>query len=212
MLDLPNVSAVENGVVIPEPGSAAAPPSRQPYVAFVGQMNYRPNADAVAWFAEDILPLIRKARPEVRFVIVGREPSPQVMRLTRFAGVEVTGEVREVLPYIRGAAAVVAPFRISQGIHNKMLEALAAGVPIVSTPPACEAIRPSLRAPILVAENAPDFASAVLRILADGHFQTLARENVSLVKSVQSWAATLKPIEQTLTELTRGAEMPRQVT
>ena len=204
MQEVQNVSAVENGVVIPSPDSSAGTPARQPYVAFVGQMNYRPNTDAVVWFAGEILPLIRLRRPEVRFVIVGREPSPEVTRLARLAGVEVTGEVREVVPYIRGAAAVVAPFRISQGIHNKMLEALAAGVPIVSTPPAVEAIRPSLRAPILVAENAQDFASAVLRVLVDDQYRTLAKENVSRVESEQSWTATLRPIEHILKEVTGG--------
>src|SRR5712691_11260778 len=97
-------------------------------------MDYRPNIDAVCYFTDEILPLVHKSHPDLKFLVVGRNPSRRVRRLARLRGVIVTGAVPEVYPYLRGAIAAVAPFRICQGVQNKILEALAVGLPVVATP------------------------------------------------------------------------------
>lgn len=206
--DLGNVSAAENGVEIPSISPSDSSPIKTPYVVFVGQMNYPVNVVAVNWFAKEVFPLIRRDRPDATFAIVGRAPSPEVLELKKIAGVEVTGEVPEVARFIAHSSAVVAPFQISQGIHNKMLEGLAAGVPIVSTPAPVEPIRQELRSPILVGETATEFASLVLRILGNQSYSRIAKENVAAVRKYQSWDSTLRPMIDALASIECGAAVP----
>jgi polysaccharide biosynthesis protein PslH len=199
MEDFSNLSAAENGVNIPTLSPSAESPVGKPYVAFVGQMDYKVNVIAVTWFAKEVFPLIRERRPDVTFAIVGRAPSAEVLALRDLPGIEVTGEVPEVTRYISFASAIVAPFQISQGIHNKILEALAAGVPIVSTSGPVDPIRKELRDSILIADTASEFADAVLKVIADGRYADVAKENVAKVKKYQGWESTLRPIVDALT-------------
>src|SRR5262245_36599900 len=97
-------------------------PSR--FVALVGTMDYYPNIEAACWFARHVHPRLQKLEPSVGFVIVGRNPSPAVLRLGGIPGVTVTGTVPDVRPYLAGALAVIAPFHIARGMQNKVLEAL----------------------------------------------------------------------------------------
>jgi glycosyltransferase involved in cell wall biosynthesis len=165
------VCVVENGVSAPSVKDEAALPEAisqlQPYVVFVGTMNYRPNVDAVVYFTEEILPLVRQRHPELRFLIVGRDPARPVRKLTRLPGVVVTGSVPDVSPYLAGARVAVAPFRIAQGVQNKVLEALARGLPVVLT---SRSARPFSSLPaqtLLVADTPKDFAEAVISALED---------------------------------------------
>src|SRR3546814_15184162 len=95
-------------------------------------MDYRPNIDAVHWFAADILPLIRKRHPAARFAIVGRAPAEEVRVLGELPGVVVTGEVPDVRPWLAAADAVVAPLLLARGVQNKLLEARAMARPVVA--------------------------------------------------------------------------------
>lgn len=106
---------------------------REPAIVFTGVMGYYPNVDAAVTFARDVLPLVRARVPGARFVIVGKDPAPDVRRLARLPGVEVTGTVPDVRPYLAAASVAVAPFRIARGVQNKVLEAMASGLPVVGT-------------------------------------------------------------------------------
>src|SRR5262249_9789420 len=137
------VEVISNGVEIPRAQPEALPAEikgLQPYLVFIGTMSYLPNVDAVEHFAEDILPRVRERYPEMKFVVVGRDPVRRVCRLARKPGVIVTGTVPSVETYLAGSSAVVAPFRIAHGIQNKLLEALAMGKPVISTPGPAAAI------------------------------------------------------------------------
>jgi polysaccharide biosynthesis protein PslH len=104
------------------------------YVTFCGSMDYYPNAEAAAWFAREVLPRWREKRPEAEFVVVGRNPARSVRALAELPGVTVTGSVPDVRPFLHGAAAQVTPLRIARGIQNKVLEALAFGLPVLGSP------------------------------------------------------------------------------
>ncbi|MGH7681246.1 MAG: TIGR03087 family PEP-CTERM/XrtA system glycosyltransferase, partial [Candidatus Eiseniibacteriota bacterium] len=93
---------------------------RKPAVVFTGVMNYYPNEDAVAYFAKDVFPAVRARVPAAEFWIVGREPSRAVRSLASLPGVQVTGSVPDVRPYLARASAAVAPFRIARGVQNKV--------------------------------------------------------------------------------------------
>jgi sugar transferase (PEP-CTERM/EpsH1 system associated) len=109
-------------------------------VVFVGAMDYRPNVDAVDWFARTVWPRILGQRPEARFYIVGRKPTAAVRALGELPGIVVTGPVEDVRPYVAHAHAVTAPLRIARGIQNKVLEALAMEKVVLATPEAWEGI------------------------------------------------------------------------
>ena len=135
-------------------------------LVFTGAMDYWPNVDAVCWFAEQILPRVLSAAPDARFYAVGARPAPAVQRLARLPGVRVTGQVADVRPYLRHAAAVVAPLRIARGIQNKVLEGMAMARPTVVTPAALEGIGAVAGEDLLVASDARGFAERVLEAIS----------------------------------------------
>ena len=198
------VEVISNGVCVPPDDAGTLPDDirrLQPYVLFVGTMDYLPNADAVSYFAKDILPLVRKRHPELRFVIAGRNPSRAVRRLGRLANVAVIGAVPEVYSYIRGATAVVAPFRICQGVQNKILEALAAEQPVVATSRPARAIGARHGETLLVADTPEEFASAVLAILEDPSVRAKLRGTQEFVKRRFDWQRNLGQLERLLERL-----------
>lgn len=134
-------------------------------VVFTGAMDYWPNVDAVAWFAERIFPAVRAAMPSAQFTIVGARPSADVLALARQPGVVVTGAVPDVRPYFAHAACAVAPLRIARGVQNKVLEAMAMARRVVATPQAAEGLRAVAQRDYLLARGEADLAAAALDCL-----------------------------------------------
>ncbi len=135
---------------------------------FTGTMDYPPNIDAVSWFAEAILPLIRARAPGAQFHIVGSSPSPEVQALAEMPGVFVTGRVADVRPYLAYASAGVAPMRIARGIQNKVLESMAMARPTVVTQDALTGIVAVPGSEVLLADSAEDFAQSCLQAYETG--------------------------------------------
>lgn len=134
-------------------------------VVFSGKMDYRPNVDAMLWFGDEIWPRIREARPETTWAIVGQKPHPRLARLKGLPGVTVTGRVEDVRPYLAGATVYVMPFRMGSGTRLKLIEAMAVGVPMVSTGLGAEGFPVEDGRELLLADEPEAFASAVLRLL-----------------------------------------------
>jgi glycosyltransferase involved in cell wall biosynthesis len=128
----PRLAIIPNGVdidALPYHDSEREPAT----VVFTGNMGYQPNVDAVTWFAAQCWPAVRARVPNARFMIVGARPAPGVTALARLPGIEVTGRVESMAPYLNRAAVAVCPIRCGSGMQNKVLEAMAAGVPLVTT-------------------------------------------------------------------------------
>lgn len=140
-----------------------------PLTVFTGQMDYRPNIDAVHWFANDILPLIRARHASTRFAIVGRAPTAEVRALEKLPGVTVTGEVPDVRPWLAAADAVVAPLLLARGVQNKLLEAMAMARPVVASTAAATGIDAVPGEHLLVADGAKAMADAVCALFDDGN-------------------------------------------
>ncbi len=170
-----------------------------PLLVFTGQMDYRPNVEAVCWFATAVLPLIRAARTDARFAIVGRSPAADVRALAGMPGVIVTGEVADTRPWMEQASVVVAPLSVARGVQNKLLEAMAMGCAIVATPPAAAAIDAVQGRDFLVADGAEAMARAVLALIADpAAAQAMGAAARARMLARYGWDATLAPLASML--------------
>jgi sugar transferase (PEP-CTERM/EpsH1 system associated) len=136
-------------------------------LVFTGKMDFRPNVDAVLWFAQEVLPLVRREAPDVRFWVVGKDPHPRLAPLSGDPAIVVTGCVDDVRPYIAGAAVYAVPLRIGGGTRLKVLEAMAMGKAIVSTALGCEGFDLVPDQELVVADEPAQFAAAVLGLLRD---------------------------------------------
>lgn len=134
-------------------------------LVFTGMMNYWPNVDAMCWFARELLPAIRTARPNAELWIVGASPQKEITALASMPGVTVTGRVEDVRPFLRHAAAVVAPLRIARGVQNKVLEALAMNCTVVCTAEAAAGLESPSAAPLRIARTGKQIVDDVIRAL-----------------------------------------------
>lgn len=136
-------------------------------ISFIGRMDYYPNQECMFRFCRDTWPRLRERRPSMKLVIVGADPSPAVRRLAELPGVTVTGSVPDVRPYVRRSAAMVAPLAIARGTQNKILEAMAMGVPVVTSPVAAGGVDAEAAKHFLVADSPEAYSEAILRIASD---------------------------------------------
>jgi sugar transferase (PEP-CTERM/EpsH1 system associated) len=174
-------AAMENGVDLdyfdPERSPSLGALEGRKGLAFVGAMDYYPNAAAAVRFAADVFPALRALDPELEFWIVGRNPDRAVRRLARLPGVTVTGSVPDVRPYLKAARLAVAPLGIARGIQNKVLEALAMGKPVLASPAVCETFGEAPAGVIRCASTADYVAAAGAR--ADASIREAARVRFS---------------------------------
>ena len=166
----PGATVVPNGIDLGFWQRSPAPLGAGTLV-FTGAMNYAPNVDAAVHLIRDILPLVRRAVPHIRLLIVGHSPAATLLAAAeQHPGVRVTGFVEDVRPYLEQASVFVAPIRFGAGIQNKLLEALSMEVPAVASTLAADGLRTEdgERPPVHTADTAPEFAQAILAQLAIG--------------------------------------------
>ncbi|MEA3060492.1 MAG: hypothetical protein QOJ94_273 [Sphingomonadales bacterium] len=184
-----DIRALPNGVDLDfyRPGAVRADAPR-PLIAFIGQMDYAPNVDAASWFAREVLPRV----PGATFAIVGRNPAASLKASDR---VLVTGEVPDVRAWLAAADIVVAPLRIARGVQNKVLEAMAAGRPVVASPAAFEGIEAEPGRDLVVADGAEAQAKAIRDLLADPARATAIGASARRrMEEAYRWEARLAPL------------------
>jgi sugar transferase (PEP-CTERM/EpsH1 system associated) len=187
------VYAVDNGVDVgffdPVRRDNEARPGSAGRLVFVGSMDYHANVDAAREFALGPWPRIRERHPGFTFTVVGRNPSADVLALAKLPGVEVTGSVRDVRPYYVGAVAAVVPLRIGGGSRLKILEAMAAGVPVVSTELGAEGI-PTDGEHMLTVPTVDALAEGVLALASDpAKAARMSAAGRALVERRYDWGA-----------------------
>ncbi len=165
-------------------------------LSFIGRMDYYPNQECMAEFCRETLPLIQKESPQARLLIVGADPSPAVRKLGELPGVTVTGSVPDVRPYVLRSCAMVAPLNIARGTQNKILEAMAMGVPVVTSVAGAGGVDAEDEAHFLVAKSPAEAARCALRLMGDaGERARLAESGRARMLSHHDWSASMRRLD-----------------
>jgi hypothetical protein len=192
-------------------------PSGEPYdsdtIVFIGRMDYYPNQQCMFDFCADVLPQLRQKRPGVKLQIVGADPSPAVRKLGEIAGVTVTGSVPDVRPYATRAALTVAPLRIARGTQNKILEAMAMGVPVVASQIAAAGVDAVAGEHLLAATSPDEYCAAILRVLSDPAERTrLSQAGRVRVLSHHAWPSSMQRMDAIIDRCLAGFFSNRTLT
>lgn len=195
------IMVVENGIDTgfydPDGALPAVAAGKGPLLVFTGQMDYRPNVEGALWFAEAVWPALHRRHPDLRFALVGRNPTADLRHLERRPGLIVTGEVPDVRPWLAAASIAVAPLRIARGVQNKVLEAMAMARPVVATDAAADGIDHA--GTIAAAGDVNGFTLAIERLLADPErARRLGAAARARVVARYGWDARLAPLDALL--------------
>lgn len=196
---LKRVTVASNGVDLSRLPYECSPKAGD--LVFIGNMTTLQNLDAVQFMARDILPLVRRQRPEVCLRVIGRIGSNERAQLDHIDGVLVTGQVDSVATAAHGGAVGVCPMRLGAGIQNKVLEYMALGLPTVSTTVGLEGFSAKDGVELAVADDPESFALHVLHLLDNRGVATeMARAARAYVEAHHSWEAMLAPMVDRIRE------------
>jgi polysaccharide biosynthesis protein PslH len=167
------------------------------HILHIGTMFWAPNVDGILWFAREIYPLVAAQRPQVAFDVVGARPPEQVKALGEQDGsIHITGYVQDPSEYYRRAGVMVVPLRAGGGMRVKILNALAQGMPVVTTTLGCEGIAVQNGRHVLIADRPADFADAVMRLLNDPAYAAqLGRNGRQLIETTYDYRLACRPLD-----------------
>jgi glycosyltransferase involved in cell wall biosynthesis len=187
-------------------GVAGAIDQSRPALIFPGSFAYWPNAAAASFLTEEFFPLLAAAHPEYQLLLVGSQPTQTMLQAAkRDARIIVTGAVADVRPYLAAASALLVPLFEGGGTRFKILEAFAAGVPVVSTAKGAEGLNVRNETHLLIAETADQMLAAVQRVLSDNCLrQRLTGSASELMNRYYSWDVVGRQIRAALSNLKSG--------
>jgi sugar transferase (PEP-CTERM/EpsH1 system associated) len=196
-----NPHGVDFAYFTPTPGAAG----EEGRIVFTGNLAYPPNADAAEWFAAEILPRVRREVPGARLAVVGVDPPGRLLALAADPAVEVTGRVPDLRPYLERGLVGIDPLRVGAGLQNKVLEGMSMGLPMVVTSIANEGIGAVPGEEVLVADDPPAFAAAVVRLLQDpGLRRGLGARARRAIEQRWSWEVHFADLERVMLALVEG--------
>lgn len=172
---------------------------RKPVFLFTGVMNYRPNEDAVLWFVDALWERIKTEWPDAEFIVAGMDPSNRIKQLGRLPGITVTGLVEDIVPFYQKADVFIAPFRIARGVQNKVLQALACGLPVITTRLGLEGIKATPGEDVLVADTEQELFEAIKKVLeTEKLYNSLSLNGAALIQREYSWDGVLQGLARAL--------------
>ena len=173
------------------------------HILHLGTMFWPPNSDGVSWFLREVWPKIHKKHPQVVFDLVGADPPQALRQLAQHSeNVSVHGYVPDPTMYLKRAGMLVVPLHAAGGMRVKILNAMAQGIPVVSTTMGCEGIHADDRRHLLIADSPSEFAQAVCHLLENPHdAERLARNGRALVESTYDFRVTFNRLGELYSEL-----------
>jgi sugar transferase (PEP-CTERM/EpsH1 system associated) len=171
---------------------------------FTGAMDYWANEQAVLWFVENVWPILREKRPQIKLAIVGARPGPLLQKLNDENSIRVTGRVADIRPWLARAKIAIAPLRIARGVQNKVLEAMAMGRVVIASDDAASGLERETKACFQIVENnsagaVKAWSEAVETMLDDEvRAEALGRKARVFVEAHYSWAAQLGRLSSAL--------------
>jgi len=201
------ICIVGNGVDV-ETFKPPAPPVEEPRVVFCGVMNYPPNIEAAVWLAREVWPLVTARHSTAQLTLLGANPTGVVSAL-RQPGIEVTGTVPDVREFLWRSAVAVAPLRVARGVQNKVIEAVAAGLPCVITPQVAQGLPPSVLRACVSADSPAAVAAQIVRLLRCTPSERRAMASSAHVSDL-AWGRQLAGLFEILKDAARqrGPESP----
>jgi polysaccharide biosynthesis protein PslH len=199
---LPPMHVIPNTIDVGEyRWTSPIPPDQRFELLFSGKMDYRPNVDGILWFADEVWPVIRARFPHLTWGIVGQKPHPRLNRLKDLPGVAVTGRVDLIQPYLAGASVYILPLRLGSGTRLKLIEAMSAGKPIVSTTLGAEGFPVQSGRELLLADSAEEMAKAIIEILENPPLGEKLSRNARTFVGAYDWRSTIPLISELYNEL-----------
>ncbi len=190
-----NITVVENGV---DPAAYVneSPIEKRSGVIFTGSLDWHPNIDGLFWYADEIHPALTAAMPPCQTTIVGRKPARALIDIIQGKdGVKVYPDVPEIQPYLNAARVMMVPLRIGGGSRLKILEAMAAGLPVVSTTKGAEGLAVTDGENIIIEDNPHRFAEALVKVVQDDElYLKLSRQGRALIEDRYSWEQVARPL------------------
>ncbi len=173
--------------------------TNKPIFLFTGVMDYYPNVDAVLWFAQETWPKLLNKWPNASFIIAGMQPTAKIRSLAKIKGISVTGYVNDILKYYHQADIFVAPFRLARGVQNKILQAFATGLPVVTTSIGAEGIECTDKTHLLIANNEQETLESIDMLLSNQTLRNRIRNNaLNFVHQHFSWSNQLQALDKLL--------------
>jgi glycosyltransferase involved in cell wall biosynthesis len=171
---------------------------------FCGAMDVTMNIDAVERFANEVFPKVKQEMPDSEFWVVGKDPMKKVKALGSQQGIKITGTVEDVRPYYEEATLFVAPFRFGGGTKLKILEAMAMGIPIISTDVGCQGIEVVNGEHVIIENNLNNFAPKIMHLLNCKEERKMISKNARyLVEEKYSWKGIISNIERKIRDLVK---------
>jgi len=176
--------------------SPPASPATRPRLVFVGAFQHEPNVDAMIYFCRKILPLVCREIPETELLVVGSNPPPAIVGLSKIPQIQVTGYVPDIRSHMASSAVYIVPLRLGAGIRGKILEAWAMGMPVVATSVACAGLRYEEGRNLLRADSEKLFAAHIVALLKDADLRDrLGREGRKTAEAYYSWESSAAKLD-----------------
>ena len=204
MTDPSRISVVPTGVDLRQYQAAAGESATEPVVIFLGSMDWEANVDGVTYFCREIWPRVKRAAPEARFRVVGRNPDQRVKQLAS-GDIEVTGRVESVIEHLREAAVFVVPLRIGGGTRLKIYEAMAMRKAVVTTTIGAEGLDVNHGRDILLADDPQTFADSVVEMLRDHPRRMILEAAAGDQAARYDWSVVTDRFEESLAQTIRDA-------
>lgn len=199
------INVIANGVDISYFSKTSKQRSKDPTILFVGQFRWLPNRDAAKFLVNSIWPLIRQKFKNAKLLIVGRNPSPEILSLEKTGGVKVEGGIEDIRDAYSRADVLLAPIRNGRGTKYKILEAMATKTPIIGTQLAIEGIEVKNKKNVLIGRTADELASLTIKILEDRELgKRLAASAYKLVSSKYNWEMISNELDRVYKEVANG--------